>query len=81
MATVGITKAKAQLSRLIDRALDGHEVIITRHGKPLVKLEPIAGGIENRDMTTRVWLGPVYMSDDFDDLPDDVLAAFEGEST
>ncbi|QKJ24708.1 type II toxin-antitoxin system Phd/YefM family antitoxin [Aquiluna borgnonia] len=37
---VALTEAKAQLSELIDRTLEGEEVIITRHGKPVVKLVP-----------------------------------------
>lgn len=77
---MGITKARARLSRLVDLALAGHKVVITRYGMPLVKLEPVGSGVKNRPMTTRIWRGPVYMSDDFDELPDDVLAAFEGDS-
>ena len=37
---VALTEAKAQLSELIDLTLEGEEVVITRHGKPVVKLVP-----------------------------------------
>ena len=35
---ISVTEAKAQLSRLIDHVLEGNEVVITRHGKPTVRL-------------------------------------------
>ena len=34
-------EAKNQLSELIDRALNGEGVVITRHGHPVVELKPI----------------------------------------
>jgi prevent-host-death family protein len=40
MATYPIAQAKDQLSRLIDEALSGEIVTITRHGKPVVTLSP-----------------------------------------
>ncbi len=36
-----IVEAKNNLSALIDRALAGEEIIITRHGTPVVTLKPI----------------------------------------
>jgi prevent-host-death family protein len=42
MATYSVSEAKNQFSRLIDRALAGEEVIITRHGVPVVELRAIA---------------------------------------
>jgi prevent-host-death family protein len=35
MSTYSVADAKANLPRLIDRAMQGEEVVITRHGKPL----------------------------------------------
>jgi prevent-host-death family protein len=37
-----IHQAKTQLSRLLERALAGEEVIISRAGKPIAKLLPYA---------------------------------------
>ncbi len=34
--------AKAELSRLIDRALDGDQVIVTRHGRPVAEIRALA---------------------------------------
>ncbi|RIH85878.1 type II toxin-antitoxin system Phd/YefM family antitoxin [Calidithermus roseus] len=38
---VNIHQAKTQFSRLVERALQGEEIIIAKHGKPLLKLVPI----------------------------------------
>lgn len=41
MASVGILEAKTQLSGLVDRAANGEEITITRHGKPVARLAPL----------------------------------------
>jgi prevent-host-death family protein len=41
MTTHSIAEAKNQLSRLIDRALAGEPVVITRRGEPVVELKPV----------------------------------------
>ena len=38
---VNLYDAKAQLSRLIDRATAGEDIVIARAGKPLVRLVPV----------------------------------------
>lgn len=38
MTEVGTLEAKNRLSHLLDQVLEGEEVIITRHGKPVAKL-------------------------------------------
>jgi prevent-host-death family protein len=40
MSTYSIAQAKDQLSRLVDEALAGKQVTITRHGKPVAELRP-----------------------------------------
>jgi prevent-host-death family protein len=40
MSSYSVAEAKNKLSELIDRALDGEGVVITRHGKPVVELKP-----------------------------------------
>ena len=37
---VSITEAKAQLTELVRRAEAGEEVVLTRHGRPVVTLKP-----------------------------------------
>ena len=38
MSSVGVFEAKAKLSELIDRALAGKDVVITRHGRPVARI-------------------------------------------
>jgi prevent-host-death family protein len=41
MSTHSVAEAKNRLPELIDRALKGEGVVITRHGRPVVELKPI----------------------------------------
>lgn len=73
---VNVHEAKTHLSRLLDQALAGEEVIIMRSGRPLVRLLPVATALTPRVLGTAK--GMVTMADDFDaPLPDDILDAFE----
>jgi prevent-host-death family protein len=40
MATYNLAQAKDRLSKLVDEALSGELVTITRHGKPVVHITP-----------------------------------------
>ncbi len=40
MASYSVAEAKNRLPSLIDKALEGEEVVITRHGKPVAELHP-----------------------------------------
>ena len=39
---VNMHEAKTNFSKLVEKALRGEEVVITRNGTPLVRLEPVA---------------------------------------
>ena len=41
MSTHSVAEAKNQLSKLINRALKGEGVVITRRGQPVVELKPV----------------------------------------
>lgn len=41
MRTYSVAEARNQLSKLIDRALRGEGVVITRRGEPVVELKPV----------------------------------------
>jgi prevent-host-death family protein len=45
MSTHSGAEAKNQLSRPIDRALQGEGVVITRRGEPVVELKPVAAAV------------------------------------
>jgi len=42
MSAHAVVDAKNRLSELIDLALRGEGVVITRHGRPVVELRPVA---------------------------------------
>lgn len=70
-------EAKTELSRLVERALAGEEVIIARAGVPVVRLVPV---VRKGRRVLGQWKGMVRMSADFDaPLPDDVLESWEGQ--
>ncbi|MGH6901611.1 MAG: type II toxin-antitoxin system Phd/YefM family antitoxin [Geminicoccaceae bacterium] len=77
MATFTIHTAKTQLSRLIERAEAGEEVIIARRDKPVVRLVPLEQPKPTRQfgaMKGKVWVGPEF----FEPLPEEELKAWEG---
>ncbi|MCC6561652.1 MAG: type II toxin-antitoxin system Phd/YefM family antitoxin [Xanthomonadales bacterium] len=70
MTQASIHEAKTNLSKLIQKALAGEEVIIANAGKPVVKLVPI----EQPAKKVRQfggWEGQIWMADDFDAPLDD----------
>ena len=42
MITVGAFEAKTHFSSLLERVAQGEEILITRHGKALARLVPVA---------------------------------------
>jgi prevent-host-death family protein len=77
MDSVNIYDAKTRLSQLVDIAASGEDVIISRHGRPLVRITRL----EAEQPTIRFGLmkGKIKVAADFDaPLPDEILAAFEG---
>ena len=77
MESVNIYDAKTRLSQLVDRAAAGEDVIVSRNGKPLVRITQLTAA--KRGVTFGVLKGKVKIAADFDaPLPDDVLAGFEG---
>jgi prevent-host-death family protein len=56
MTAYSVADAKTNLPRLIDRALGGEEVIITRHGKPVAELRPASAAHRRVVPATYAWL-------------------------
>ena len=56
MTTYSVADAKAGLPRLIDRALAGEEVIISRHGAPVAELRPVTVSPRKEPSATYAWL-------------------------
>lgn len=75
MTQVGMHEAKTSLSKLVKRVELGEDVVIARNGKPVARLVPVERA-SARASVLGVWRGKVRMSDDFDELPDDIAEAF-----
>ncbi len=72
--TVNMHKAKSDLSRLVVQALAGEEVIITRDGKPVVRLVPV-----RHERVPGLAKGKIRIAPDFDaPLSQETIEDFEG---
>lgn len=76
---VSIADAKARLAEIVRLAENGEDVVLTRHGKPVVRLSP-AGATAGGPLIGAL-AGKVRIADDFDDLPEDFLAHFSAGET
>lgn len=75
--TVNMHEAKTHLSRLVEDASEGEEIVIAKAGKPVARLVAVRPMRKRRKLG---WLkGKLEVPDDFDEpLPDEVMAEFEG---
>ena len=42
MSVINIHEAKTHFAKILQRALAGEEIIVAKHGKPLVRLVPVS---------------------------------------
>jgi prevent-host-death family protein len=75
MAQVDIHEAKMELSQLVERAEAGEDIIITRSGKPVARLVPVAS-TNSLAAVHGALRGRIHFAEDFDELPDDIAEAF-----
>ena len=79
MRKVEISQAKAHLSRLVEEAAAGEEIVIVKHNRPVARL--VALQPSTRPRKPGGWEGKVWMADDFDaPLPKELEDAFHGDS-
>ncbi|MET0271845.1 MAG: type II toxin-antitoxin system prevent-host-death family antitoxin [Phenylobacterium sp.] len=82
MVVANIHNAKTNLSKLIERAEAGEEVVIARNGKPAVRLVPVEVPAEapRRPDGFPAWMGSmkgeIWIAPDFDDNTE-IIRAFE----
>ncbi len=77
MEVINIYEAKTRLSQLVDKAAAGEDVVVSRNGKPLVRITQLADA--KRPVKFGVLKGKVRLAQDFNaPLPPEVLAGFEG---
>jgi len=76
--TVNIFEAKTKLSKLIELAEQGQEIVIARAGKPVARLTRFEA--EKNPIVFGLLKGKLHVADDFDaPLPEDILADFEAD--
>jgi prevent-host-death family protein len=75
MTRVGMHQAKTQLSQLVAAVEAGEEVVIERRGTPVARLIPFEK--PKRSRASLCGSMNIWMADDFDVLPDEILDAFE----
>ena len=65
MTRVNLAEAKARLSELVDRALAGEEIVISRRDVPAVRLVPERGRVPGRSILG-LFRGQIEIGADFD---------------
>ena len=77
MRQFNVHEAKTHLSRLVEAAEGGEEIVIARNGRPVARLVPLEATPRPRFIGSM--RGEFVVPDDFDALlPDEVLTGFEG---
>ena len=51
---ISVTAAKAQLTELVRRAEKGDQIVLTRHGRPVVRLTPVKKPIDSEARRTLI---------------------------
>jgi prevent-host-death family protein len=72
---VNIQQAKTHLSRLVEEAAAGEEIIIAKAGRARAKLVACCPAAEPRRLGA--WAGQLEIAADFDQTPEDLLDLFE----
>ena len=76
--TVNIYEAKTQLSKLVDLAASGQDIVIARNGKPIARLTTIDQP-NKKPIVYGLLQGKGWIADDFDaPLPEEIQKYFEG---
>ena len=73
MPTVNIHEAKTQLSRLLERARAGEEIVIAKAGTPVARLVPVAEAGPRKPGLAKGRVTEAF----FEPLPEDDLAAWQ----
>lgn len=70
MTKVNMHEAKSRLSKLVEMAKNGEDVVIAKNGVPEARIVPF-------EKQSKEWFGmdagKIWIAEDFDELPDDIL--------
>jgi len=75
MTQITLQNAEKNWAEILQKALNGEEVIIERDGKPVAKVSPYKAEEDWFGMDE----GKGWIAEDFDDTPEDLIKAFEGD--
>ena len=79
MRTVNMDEARTHLSRLVDAAAEGMPFIITRAGKPVVKVIAVEARVSGTPRRLGFLAGRISVPEDFDRMGSgEIEARFEG---
>ena len=79
-AIYNLYEAKTSLSKLVERAAAGEEIIIAKAGKPLARLTAFPK--QRKPRTPGGWENRIWVAPEFDEpLPEELLDAFEGRES
>jgi prevent-host-death family protein len=74
---MNIAEAKAKLSVLVQKALDGEEVILARYGKPVARIVPVEAAEKPKRrpgiLKEYGWTGPPTPYEVFEPNPEDTI--------
>ena len=68
-----LSDAKARFSEVVEKAANGEVFVVTRMGKPVVRIARFVPHGQSRKLGD--FAGRIRMSDDFDDWPPDLQVA------
>ena len=80
MIRINVHDAKSNLSRYLERVEQGEVVLICRRNVPVAELRPLPRK-RSRRRPLGLAHGTCQMAPDFDVLPDELVAAFEGRGS
>lgn len=75
MKIINVQEAKTHLSRLMEAAAGGEEIILGKHGKPMVRLSSFTAPTQPRRLGGRE--GEIRIAKDFDEEDTRINALFE----
>lgn len=75
MKKTNLHEAKTNLSKLVELAIQGEEIIICKAGNPVARL--IAIHPKKKTRRPGIWAGKVTIKEDFDELPNEFMEYFK----
>lgn len=77
MQLINIHQAKTNLSKLIEKTLNGEDIVIAKAGKPVVKLVTYKEKLKPRKIG--LLKGKIFVPDNFNDEDEEINKLFYGE--